>query len=333
MRALSTVDKAELRRALGRFATGVAIVTTVDGHDRPVGVTVNSFNSVSLSPPLVLWSLDDRSLSRSAFEQCTYFSVHILSADQADLARRFAARGTEKFSGIEWERGHGGIPMLTQFASRLICRRYAGHDGGDHRIFIGEVIDVASHASAALTFFAGEFGIAFPKSLRVEHSAGTAPAFRPDFLIYLLDRCFDQLNRPFYAEVTTLGLSLEAGKLLAVMSTGQSHTITSLLRLDALLGSPTIRAVGELESAGLVQTDPNGSGRVSLTNAGHDRAKAILALGRALEAHALRELSAPDVAALRTLLTRLVEATDPGLPDPFLGTFTRGPETAVKDDD
>lgn len=145
----------ELRDALGRFATGVTVVTT-EGPDGPLGITANSFASVSLDPPLVLWSPARKSRRFPAFEAASHFAVHVLSSGQRHLAERFA--GSEQgFTGLEFERGIGEVPLLAGCAARLECRHAAGHDGGDHLIVVGEVLRVEETDLPPLVYWRGGY--------------------------------------------------------------------------------------------------------------------------------------------------------------------------------
>jgi flavin reductase (DIM6/NTAB) family NADH-FMN oxidoreductase RutF len=135
---LSDFSERELRDALGRFATGVTVVTTMTPGG-PLGMTVNSFASVSLDPPLVLWSPARRSSRFPAFEAASHFAVHVLSAGQRDLAVRFARKGGD-FSGLSPSLGAGDTPLFAGCAARFECRHAAGYDGGDHLIMVGEVL-------------------------------------------------------------------------------------------------------------------------------------------------------------------------------------------------
>lgn len=151
-------DPREYRSALGRFATGVTIVTTCDSAGAPVGVTANSFTSVSLDPPLVLWSLARTSRSLDAFAQGIGFAIHILGEAQQDLALRFAARAADKFSECSWRAGANGVPLLDDCLARIECTTTHQHDGGDHVILLGRV-DAFHHGEGApLVFYAGQFG-------------------------------------------------------------------------------------------------------------------------------------------------------------------------------
>lgn len=151
-------DPADFRNALGRFATGVTIVTTVDGEGNRYGITANSYNSVSLDPPLVLWSLARTSRSLPAFEKCDFFAIHILSAHQEDLAMRFASRGVvDKFAGLHLHQGHGGVPLFEECAARFECVTSNSFEGGDHLIFLGRVLNFERCDSDPLVFHDGRF--------------------------------------------------------------------------------------------------------------------------------------------------------------------------------
>ncbi len=150
-------DKTAFRRALGSFATGVTIVTTLDADGDPVGVTASSFNSVSLDPPLVLWSLARASLSRDAFIDSGHFAIHILTAAQQDLSNLFAKSGADKFGGLDWAPGALKSPILTEHAAVFECKTRHQYDGGDHIIMVGEVTAFEARDEAPLLFHDGQY--------------------------------------------------------------------------------------------------------------------------------------------------------------------------------
>ena len=151
-------DLHTFRNTLGLFVTGVTIITCRDQAGDPVGITANSFNSVSLDPPLVLWSVGNQARSLSAFDDASHFAVHILRDDQADLSQRFAKSGTDKFSGLPVEPGLGGVPLLADCAARLECTLHAKHPAGDHVLFIAEVKHLPSDANALpLVYHGGRY--------------------------------------------------------------------------------------------------------------------------------------------------------------------------------
>lgn len=157
----------DLRRALGVFATGVTIVTARDRQDRPVGLTANSFSSVSLTPPLVLWSQSRHAPSHSRFQGARHFVVNVLAADQIELSRRFATRHEDKFAGVEHVMGDCGAPVLRGVAAYFECRKEFEYDGGDHVIFVGRVLRYAHTSKAPLLFCHGRYMRAHPH----EHSS------------------------------------------------------------------------------------------------------------------------------------------------------------------
>lgn len=133
-------DGAEFRRALGTFPTGVAIITTRGPDGKPVGLTCNSFSSVSLDPPLVLWSLRNASKSMDAFRNAGGFAINVLAEDQSKLSARFATGSIiDKFEGVGHSEGFGGVPLIDDCVARFHCTTFARHDAGDHVIFIGKV--------------------------------------------------------------------------------------------------------------------------------------------------------------------------------------------------
>ena len=152
------VDEAVLRDALGRFLTGVTIVTVAGVNQQLYGMTVNSFNSVSLSPPLVLWSLDKRNEKMSLFQEAAGFAVNVMSAAQIDLCERFSGDAADRFAGCSWNFGAFGQPLLENALVQIECRHWAQYDGGDHFIFLGEVMSVAMADGVPLAFFKGQYG-------------------------------------------------------------------------------------------------------------------------------------------------------------------------------
>ena len=143
------------RDALGRFATGVTVVTTA-GPEGPLGFTANSFSAVSLDPPLVLWSPARSSSRFAAFAQAAHYSIHVLGADQRDLCERFA-RSDGGFEGLSHGLSAEGAPLLRGALARFDCARHAGYDGGDHMIIVGRVLRANFRDGAPLIFSQGGF--------------------------------------------------------------------------------------------------------------------------------------------------------------------------------
>jgi flavin reductase (DIM6/NTAB) family NADH-FMN oxidoreductase RutF len=129
----------DFRAALGMFATGVTIVTAVDAGGVPIGLTANSFNSVSLAPPLVLWSLSQRAGTMPSFRRGSHYAINILAADQHALAERFASKTLDRFAGVPFHLGASGAPILDGSAAVFECYNRSRYEEGDHIIFVGEV--------------------------------------------------------------------------------------------------------------------------------------------------------------------------------------------------
>ncbi|MCH2221613.1 MAG: flavin reductase family protein [Dechloromonas sp.] len=152
-------DSRALRNALGRFATGVAVVTAIDPDGYPIGLTINSFSAVSLEPALVLWCLDNNSHSLAAFRKASHHAISILSADQENLSNRFATWPTDRFAGLPWHAGLGGAPLFPGCCASFEVVNETAHAGGDHTIFIGRVERFAETPGLApLLFHAGRYG-------------------------------------------------------------------------------------------------------------------------------------------------------------------------------
>ena len=150
-------DPRAFRNALGTFATGVTVVTTLGADGSPIGLTCNSFSSVSLSPPLVLWSLSLRSPNLSNFLQAPHFAVNILAADQAHIAQRFARSLANKFEGVGHRPGTCGVPLVDGAAAQLECRNETRYYSGDHVIFIGHVLHYVCTDATPLIFCRGGY--------------------------------------------------------------------------------------------------------------------------------------------------------------------------------
>ena len=152
------VASTALRNAMGCYLTGVTIVTITGPDKKPYGLTVTSFNSVSLTPPLILWSLDNRNDKLSLFQNARGFAVNIMAADQLALCEKFAAADNDRFLNCDWHFGAHGQPLLKNALANLECRPWAEYGGGDHTIFVGEVMSIEQNNGRAAVFFNGKLG-------------------------------------------------------------------------------------------------------------------------------------------------------------------------------
>ena len=149
---------ADLRATLSNFATGVAVITTTDPDGRPFGVTVNSFNAVSLDPPLVLWSLGLNAWSLPIWRGASGFAVNILAEDQSDVCKLFSSREEDRFGKIDWHRGFDDLPLIDGAVASLQCRFWNRYPGGDHEIMLGQVMACARDDRKPLVYCQGRLG-------------------------------------------------------------------------------------------------------------------------------------------------------------------------------
>jgi flavin reductase (DIM6/NTAB) family NADH-FMN oxidoreductase RutF len=154
----SPIDPRDFRNALGTYATGVTIITAMAADGKPYGLTCNSFASVSLNPPLVLWSLVIFSQAMSIFQNASHFTVNVLGASQQALANKFAKSSDDKFVGVEWTPGLGNAPVLANSVANFQCRAAERYYGGDHVIFLGAVEAYGYNREEPLLFHRGGYG-------------------------------------------------------------------------------------------------------------------------------------------------------------------------------
>jgi flavin reductase (DIM6/NTAB) family NADH-FMN oxidoreductase RutF len=152
-----TIDLQELRRVMGHFATGVTVVTTKDEEDTPFGLTANAFASLSLDPPLVLVCVDKAAQCYSCFQGSKIFAINVLGEGQEEISRRFATKGAQKFNGIPWHKSESGLALLDGAIGHIECKVVYSYDGGDHTIYVGEVLRAKTTGERPLIFFKGKY--------------------------------------------------------------------------------------------------------------------------------------------------------------------------------
>ncbi len=152
-----TMDTGHFRQALGQFATGVCLVTVDDPKLGPLATTVNSFSSVSLDPPLVLWSIQNSSDHLAVYTECLYFGISVMSSEQGALSSKYAQRGGHSAQAEHFKTGPQGEPQLIDALANFTCAAYAVHPGGDHQIIVGEVLQFESREADPLIFHNGGY--------------------------------------------------------------------------------------------------------------------------------------------------------------------------------
>ena len=153
---MKTQDLKFLRKTLGKYSTGVTVVTSIDNHRNPIGMTVNSFTSVSLQPALVLWCIDKKQPSYNSFMNAEGYAVNILSKDQNDICYKFASQLDNKFQNVDWKISENGFPLLKNSLAWFDCKKWNYYSGGDHQILVGEVTSFDSFELEPLTYWNGQ---------------------------------------------------------------------------------------------------------------------------------------------------------------------------------
>ena len=267
-------DPKAFRRALGNFATGVTIITAEGADGEKVGVTASSFNSLSMDPPLILWSSMKEARSCEIFESASHFAVNILASDQMAMSNHFARQQEDKFAGYDWEKGLGGAPIFPNCAGRFQCETYNKLDGGDHWIFVGKVIKFDDFGRAPLCFHQGSYSMVFSHP-------GVAP--KPDNDISKLPEDGRMVNHKFFMmlrairsyqdrylpKVQALDLNLIESRCLIVMSDlGQVNADGLLVHVNAPIDEVNVALVN-LSNRGMIA--PEGDG-FALTAQGQSKA-------------------------------------------------------------
>ncbi|WP_240201629.1 flavin reductase family protein [Pseudomonas sp. PDNC002] len=305
---ISTIDPKQFRQALGAFTTGVTIVTTCGPDGLDYGLTANSFNSVSIDPPMVLWSINKDSSSASAFTQSSHFAVHILATDQEPLSNRFARSGTDKFVDLELQRGVKHVPLLDGCSARFQCKTAYQYEGGDHIILVGEVLAFDRFDKAPLVFQSGGYRRLVPPAPREEASVN----YGENWLGFLLGRAYYQLQLPIRQHLRAQGMLEGDFELLGFLTFSEGRLLDELRALVEFTG----KALDEerLESwlqEGLLCLQ---EGRVMFTDKGRQLAIQWLAQAKSAEIRALEALSLDESQQLKSLIERVIRQTGSELP-------------------
>jgi len=319
--APSSFDPRDFRRALGTFATGVTIVTARAPDGMPVGITANSFNSVSLQPPMVLWSLANTARTREVFSTSSHWNVHILSNAQEHLSNRFARAGEDKFAGLALDESAFGAPLLQGCSARFECRGAFQYEGGDHTIFVGEVVAYDSCALPPLLYLTGEYALASRKAAPVstEPQADMAGAsYSEDLLGYLLGRAHFQFMHHLRPALQAYQLSDADFFVLSLLSVRSPLSEADMAAYLSYTGVHFDAAQCQaMVARQLLEAAPQEAGQASRWHAsahGRQAIAAVLALATQAEEALVARLGEIEAAALRNLLKHLILATDPGLP-------------------
>jgi flavin reductase (DIM6/NTAB) family NADH-FMN oxidoreductase RutF/DNA-binding MarR family transcriptional regulator len=300
-------DDARLfRRCMGLFATGVAIITT--RHEgQSAGATVNSVASVSLDPPLVLWSIARTSRSFDIFQKADGFVINILSKEQMDLSRHFSGTATDKFLDVATTPGLDGIPAIDGALAQIECRNEISHDGGDHVIKIGRAIKVRSFEGEPLMFVKGRYAVpADHPDVRprpeVPQSNGASETLQKRSVISLIFKAHHLLSQKFDAHRRAEGTHLSVTRIMDVLEATPGMTFPALLEKTFLGTRDAEDALVEMQTQGLIARDGD---VYRLNEKGRALRLEIGARWLQFEAEELSKLTPNEIAQATELLARL----------------------------
>ena len=307
----------EFRNALGQFATGVTIVTTTDDKARPVGVTASSFNSVSLDPPLVLWSLAKTAHSMPAYQNSGGFNVHVLASHQSDLSNQFARSSDDKFEGVDWATCSNGFPLLPEYAALFRCKTHFQYEGGDHIIFVGEVIDYQSHDLPVLVFHGGRYADTKKKTAPAKaHEIGVdlnSGQFSDDFLLYLLSRAHFQTSYPTRKACYEIGMSEPEYFCLSLLSMSGALAEDEIIkRLEHTGHHPDAEIFARLLRKGWAEQKED---NIHISKSGRETFIKLLAHSKALEEQLLKHFTDDELAGMSKFLKKLIDITGSDIPE------------------
>ncbi|SMF24831.1 MULTISPECIES: p-hydroxyphenylacetate 3-hydroxylase reductase component [unclassified Pseudomonas] len=302
-------DSRAFRRALGNFATGVTVVTAAGASGRKVGVTANSFNSVSLEPALILWSIDKRSTSHEVFEEASHFAVNILAADQIELSNNFARPKDDRFAGIDYQQGAGGAPLLADCSARFQCEKFQQLDGGDHWILVGKVVAFDDFGRSPLLYHQGAYSMVLPHTRMTQRAEGQAPSSHfqgrlQHNLYYLMTQALRAYQGDYQPRQLSTGLRTSEARMLMVLENDAGLSLNDLQREVAMPAREIEEAVANLKRKGLIADD---EGRVRLSVKGVDETEALWTIAREQQDKVFGQFSEEQLDTFKTVLKAIIK--------------------------
>ena len=302
-------DTRAFRRALGNFATGVTVVTAADATGRKVGVTANSFNSVSLDPPLILWSIDKRSTSHAVFETASHFAVNVLAADQIDLSNNFARPKEDRFAEVEYQAGEGGAPILADCSARFECEKFQQVDGGDHWIMIGKVVAFDDCGRSPLLYHQGAYSMVLPHTRMTQREEGQPPSSHfqgrlSHNLYYLMTQALRAYQASYQPRKLSTGLRTSEARMLMVLENDAGLSLADLQREVAMPAREIEEAVNNLKRKALVRDDQE---RVKLTPKGIDETESLWTIAREQQDKVFSQFSEAQLETFKTVLKAVIQ--------------------------
>lgn len=299
-------DAKSFRRALGNFATGVTIMTAQNAKGEKVGVTANSFNSVSLDPPLILWSIDKRSSSYDVFAEATHFAVNVLAADQIDLSNKFARSKDDKYANVDFELGAGQAPVLKECSAVFECERYNIVEGGDHWIIIGRVVNFQDNGRSPLLYHQGAYSSVLPHpsvNARAKTDEEIFPGRLYDNMYYLLTQAVRAYTNDYQPKQLASGFRTSEARMLLVLESKTATSKNDLQREVAMPAREIEQATEILVRKGLmIDTEQC----YELTQQGVEAAKMLYHIGEGHQEDVFKKYPEEDKILFKKMLKDLI---------------------------
>jgi len=295
----------DLRKAYSQFPTGVTVITCTDKNNDPVGVTASSFNTVSLDPPLVLWSVDKGAFSAPIFTESEYFAVNVLAENQVALSNKFAGRGTDKFADVNYSEGVGNSLLLEGAIAQFECKTWEVYEGGDHLIIVGEIIKQnVDFSNSPLVFSQGSYAAAtsHPEMMKSKTlSFKEEEDFLSEYMPYLLRKSYHLYSQKLYPFLSEkYGVSPEQWRVIIALNGKEKSSIEDVANLVMQSVEHLEDTINGLVSLGIV--DDSILGFVKLTEKGQIQGQELKSATHDFEQNLFRKFTTDKSNELRTLL-------------------------------
>jgi len=303
------IEPRALRRALGNFATGVTIVTAC-ARGRKAGVTANSFNSVSLDPPLILWSIAKQSGSYAVFEAASHFAVNILAEDQLALSNQFARSAAQRFADVAYRQGMGGAILLEGTSANFQCETFQTLEGGDHWVLIGKVVAFEDHGRAPLLYHQGSYATVLPHPHLAPReryaSPGQLRSKLGDYFYYLMTQAVHSYQQAYEPAQLHMGWRPGEARMLMILDADVCSDLPTLIGKADMPGYEVQQTLDLLCSRGLVVQHDNG---YQLTPAGAQQAHGVWTLAQRQQEKIFARFTPEQLSTFKDVLKGVIHHT------------------------
>lgn len=306
---MTEVDVKELRNCFGKFATGITVITAIAPDGTKLGLTVNSFSSLSLDPPMILWSLDKKSKSLDALSAASHFAVNVLASDQMDVSNNFARTSDEKFDGVDLMPSEFDLPLLAGTVAHLECKNINQIEGGDHIIFIGKVENFEMGDKKPLLYTNGQYTVAarHPGTRQADPDQQDRSS-SDEFIIPLLLRSYWEISEPFYKEIQDEGIPASHARILVHLSHSPELTTRELgdaIRVDMASVAMSVNWLCDNGHLNRVEDD-----KLIISAEGLSHLSNVQSRAMRFEKEILDGYSDEDVNMLKSILRKLIYRGD-----------------------